>query len=81
MNAWSDKSLKEKKKVPGCSIEEMKVKTNAAVVEDTEEMRKMEKFESERHGLMLEKIWRREWKNKSWTSTRSKMARERGLQR
>ena len=33
------KSLKEKKKVPGWSIEEMREKPNIAVVEDTEEMR------------------------------------------
>ena len=34
------KGLKEKKKVPGWSVEEMKEKPNIAVVEDTEEMRK-----------------------------------------
>ena len=34
------KSLKVKRKVPGWSIEELKKKPNAAVVEDTEEMRK-----------------------------------------
>ena len=33
-------SLKEKKHVPGWSIEEMKEKPNVAVVEDTEEMMK-----------------------------------------
>ena len=34
------KGRKEKKKVPGWSIEEMKEKPNIAVVEDTAEMRK-----------------------------------------
>ena len=34
------KGLKEKTKVPGWSIEEVKEKQNIAVVEDTEEMRK-----------------------------------------
>ena len=34
------KGRKEKKKVPGWSVEEMKEKPNIAVLEDTEEMKK-----------------------------------------
>ena len=41
------KDTKEKKKVPGCSIEEMKERPNIAVEEDTEEMKKMETSEAE----------------------------------
>ena len=50
---------KEKKKVQGRSIEEMKERRNIAVEEDTEEMKKMEKSESRRvrkktRGITLE---------------------------
>ena len=39
-----EKGHKEKKKAPGWSIEEVKEKPNIAVVEDTEEKRKLERF-------------------------------------
>ena len=71
------KGLKEKYKVQGWSIEEMTEKPNVAVVEDTEETSEMEKFELERNGLLAGRFWRKEWKRKSWTSFRSKKAKER----
>ena len=48
--------LKEKKRVPGWSIEEMMEKPNIAVVKDTEEMRKWRGFKPERNGPMLEEF-------------------------
>ena len=51
------KSLKVKRKVPGWSMEELKKKPNAAVVEDTEDMRKWRSLsQSEINGLMLDKF-------------------------
>ena len=41
------KATKEKKTVPGWSIEEMKERPNIAVEEDTEEMKNMETPEAE----------------------------------
>ena len=67
------KGRTEKKKVPGWSVDKMKEKPNIAVVEDTEELR----FKPERNGLMLEEMGWKEWKRKSWTSKRSKKAKER----
>ena len=57
------KGLKEKKKVPGWSIEEMK-KIQILLL--------WKRFKPERNGPML-----KEWKRKSWTSTRPKKAKER----
>ena len=50
------KGFKEKKKVPGWSIEEMKEKPNIAVEEDAEEMRKWRGFKSERNRPALEEF-------------------------
>ena len=50
------KGFKEKKIVPGWSIEEMKEKPNIAVEEDAEEMRKWRGFKPERNGPMLEEF-------------------------
>ena len=56
----------------------MKDKPNSAVEEDTEEMRKWRSLgQGEINGPVLEKFWRRKWKNKSWTCARSKKAKER----
>ena len=65
------KETKEKKKVPGRSIEEMKERPNIAVEEDTEEMKRWRV-----RWIYAGRIWRKEWKRKSWTSTKSKRARE-----
>ena len=47
------KGFKEKKIVPGWSVEEMREKPNIAVVGDTEEMEKWRGFKPERNGPML----------------------------
>ena len=57
------KGFKEKKTVPGWSVEEMKEKPDIAVEEDAEDMRKWK-------GLSQSEM------DQCWTSTRSKKARE-----
>ena len=66
------KGRNEKKNVLGWSMEEMKEKTNVALVEDTEEMRKWSVFSQSEMDLC--------WKNveeEVWTSIRQKKAKER----
>ena len=71
-------SEREKKIVPGWSVEDMKEKPNIAVEEqDTEEMRKWRGLSQSEMDPLLEEFWREEWKRKSWTSRRSKRAKER----
>ena len=50
------KGRKEKKNVPGWSIEEIREKPSVASVEDTEEMRKWKRFKPERNGPVLEEF-------------------------
>ena len=69
------KHFQEKKKIPGWSIEKMKEKPNA-VVQDDEGMKNGEVW-ARAKWTYAGKTWRRKWKTKSWTSTRSKMERER----
>ena len=63
------KGLKEKKKVPGWSVEEMREKPNLVVEEDTEEMRKSRGLSQRNGPTYAERIRLKEWKRKSWTST------------
>ena len=69
------KGMKEKEKVIGWSTEEMREKPNVALEEDSEEMRKWRGLSQSE----MDQCWKNlvEWKRKSWTSTRSKKAKER----
>ena len=50
------KGFKEKRKVSGWSMEEMREKPNIALEIDTERNEKMERSERERNGPMLEEL-------------------------
>ena len=50
------KGLKEKKKVQGWSVEEMKEKSNVTVVKDTEEMRKWRSLSQSEMDLCWKKL-------------------------
>ena len=63
---------KEKKRVPGWSTEEMKERPKIDIIEDAQE--------PERNGFMLEEFWLKEWRRKSWTSTRLGGTREQEIQ-
>ena len=74
------KGLKIHKKVPGmvCRRNEGKAKYRCGGRHGRNE--EMESSEPERDGPMLEEyIWLREWREKSWTSTRSKRTRSGSL--
>ena len=73
MQGKAVKCLKEKKRVPGWSIQEMKEKPNNALVEDSEEVTKWRGLSLTKVGIM----WLKEWKRTSWTSTRLKKVIER----
>ena len=71
------KGFKEKRKVSGWSMEEMREKPNIALEIDTERNEKMERSEPERNGPMLEEFG---WKNGGGSDgarTKSKKAKKR----
>ena len=70
------KSPKEKKKVPGWSIEEMKVKPNIAVEEDTEEIRKWRGRSQSEMDQCWKNLPERMEEEVLKTSTRSKKAKK-----
>ena len=73
------KSLKEKQKTTGWSIEKMKEKPSAAVVEDEEEMKKRRSL-GERDGPVLEKFGEENGR-RSHGQVQGRRWKERGLQR
>ena len=68
------KDPKEKKKVPGWSIEEMKERPDMAVEENTDKIKRWRSL-NESEIDYAGRIWLKEWKRKSWTSTKSKRVR------